>query len=101
MIATKYLFDYKPTPSANKEKYYSPKINFYTPNSLKIYENEKQNINLKLFQKNNDINVLSNLNYNSSTLQNNDNFYIYDDSKIEDIMKPNTIDSEKFKYFKK
>ena len=101
MIATKYLFDYKPTPSAKKGKYFSPKINFYTPNSLKIYENEKQNINLKLFQKNNDINVLSNLNYNSSTLQNNDNFYIYDDSKIEDIMKPNTIDSEKFKYFKK
>ncbi len=101
MIATKYLFDYKPTPSANKEKYYSPKINFYTPNGLQIYEEEKQNINLKLFKKNNDFNTLSSLNDNPFNSQNKDNFYIYDDMKIDDIMEPNTLDCEKFKYFKK
>ena len=100
MRATKNLFEYKPIPSASLENHFSPKTNYYTPNGLKNLEQKKlkNKSHRKLYSESD---LKNNYVFNGFPKYDTINFYLFHKEKIKDVMLPNAIDSNKFKYFKK
>ena len=87
------------TPVKNtKSNLEMPKVNLYAKynNNLQMSVDNKSNSPFKKSNK-----TTTNLPDLSSYSQISDNFYKFADSKINNIMIPNAMDSEGYKYFKK
>ena len=94
--ARKFLFDNIPIQNRIKDNKFMTRNNYYftKEKEVKIFNEEKQNTDLRIFDYGeNDI-------CNGLSTSIDDNFYLIKDSKIKNIMLPNALEPQKFKYFK-